>query len=324
MGVCSWTFKAGVLIHYFSRTKLALLWSIVNNDYIDSLIKQKKIMDKQELNNAYAQIERSLEPIRTFIEKKLDDETIKKNYKGFITLQGPLVHNPEILFLGINPGQGAYVEHQLQNKEGYPVRVFDPNSPLSLDWYKNGNARGRMNNGQWVGYKWYERSKQINNPFVANMIDLLYAISAIRKPDDQIALRDGEQPDWYEDFGKRLMFTNLYPIATTKASDLDPIFSLMVKHPETKSLFGEKGRLRKWDAQLFFISRVEQLIGLVKPKVIVCLGIQSYNDFTYTSEKKKDRVFKTVKGNIPVIGLDRSGNWSGSIPLLAKEIATCL
>jgi hypothetical protein len=63
---------------------------------------------------------------------------------------------------------------------------------------------------------------------------------------------------------------------------------------------------------------------LVQPKTIVCIGTQAFNDFTFTSERKKRKIFKTEKNGYPIIGFSRSGNWSGLIPEIAKEIVASI
>lgn len=276
-------------------------------------------MTSSEINTAYAEIEQSLHPVLDFLEKNADVKTIANNYKGFATVQSPIVYNPEILFIGINPGQGAFIEHKNNKREGYPIKLYNTADPAPLDWYKDGNARGEKINNDWYPYKWYERNKRINNTFVTNMIDLLYLVAAQRNP-IIIGQENGEEPDWFKTFGQKVMFTNLYPIATTKSSDLKPIFSVLIKDPSIKTIFGGSGRLKQWDARRFFVARAEKLVSLVKPKVIVCLGTEAFNDFTFTSKKKTTKVFKTKKGDISVIGLDRLGNWSSVIPALADEI----
>ena len=50
-----------------------------------------------------------------------------KEWKGFITLDGPVVEQPDILFIGINPGSGLYEETNYgvpNNAKKIPFRIF--------------------------------------------------------------------------------------------------------------------------------------------------------------------------------------------------------
>ena len=66
--------------------------------------------------------------------------------------------------------------------------------------------------------------------------------------------------------------------------------------------------------------KIERLIRLVNPKVIVCLGTQAFNDLTYTSSKKKATVFRGSKYTYPIIGFSRKWGWNKFIPDIAQAI----
>lgn len=281
--------------------------------------QKNNIMSQDELIKEYLKIESKVLPIKDFIESNKDDEKYKGLYKGFITLQSPLILNPDILFIGINSGDGAFVENQkLGNKE--TIRVFNPESKIDLDWYKVGVARGEMQGKNWKAYHWYQRDKKINNIFPQRMIDLLYKIAEIRfgKDENRSML---QEPLWFKSFGQKIMYTNLYPIATTNTVDLKKIFGYLIKEPEIKSLLEKQNGLKEWDIQKFFITEIKSLVNLVQPKAIVCMGTKAFDDFTNTNKKKVKKVFKLDKENRTVIGFSRKGNWCGLIPELAKEIA---
>ena len=72
--------------------------------------------------------------------------------------------------------------------------------------------------------------------------------------------------------------------------------------------------------QKYFIDLVHKLVELVQPKVVVCMGTQAFNDFTYTNTSKKDKVFETMYDGIPIIGFNRNGNWSNAIPAISELI----
>lgn len=58
----------------------------------------------------WSEIEKKIEPIKDFLEENKNTKYYKVLYKGIITLDSPLVYKPEILFIGINSGEGAYNE----------------------------------------------------------------------------------------------------------------------------------------------------------------------------------------------------------------------
>jgi hypothetical protein len=264
----------------------------------------------------YSELELEIIPIKDFLER---EKNRYKDYKGFITLQSPLVLNPDILFIGINPGDGAFIENE-NHGINETIRLFNPESEIELDWYKYGNARGGKLGNNWKGYHWYQRDKKIHNTFPQRMIDLLYEIAEHKfgKAENDNNLH---QPSWFESFGKNIMYTNLYPIATTNTTDLNRIFGNLKKEPEIRLLLNKQNELNEWHIKLFFIANIRRLVNLVQPKVIVCMGTTAFNDFTYTHDKKVDDIFMWEKENLKVIGFSRSGNWGSIIPRLAELIA---
>jgi hypothetical protein len=104
--------------------------------------------------------------------------------------------------LGINPGRGAFNE----NKKQTPIRVFNLDTEIKLDWYKNGDARCKKVNKKWIeGYQWHQRDKGINTQFVVNMLDILYKVAELKYPDKEF--EKDKLPFWHETFGQNIMFT---------------------------------------------------------------------------------------------------------------------
>lgn len=276
-------------------------------------------MNKQTLFENYINIEKKLYPVLNFLEQNKENEKYKDLYKGFITIQSPLVYNPDILFIGINPGEGAFKE----NGNKAPIRVFTLENEIKLDWYKNGNARCKKENKKWMkGYEWYQRDKGINNQFVANMIEVLYKVAELKYPENESG--KNKLPFWHETLGQNIMFTNLYPVATTNTKDLRAVFKNLTEEASLKSLFGKSDSINGWDIQKYFIERTIELKYLVQPKIIVCIGTQAFNDFTFTHKKKNNKIFKMEKEGYPVIGFARLGNWNGLVPDIANEIALAI
>lgn len=276
-------------------------------------------MNKKLLFENYATIEKKLYTILDFLEQNKENVKYKDLYKGFITLQSPLIFNPDILFIGINPGQGAFKE----NGSKTPIRIFNPEIEIKLDWYKNGNARCEKNKNEWIkAYEWYQKDKGINNIFIVNMLQILYKVAELQYPDKE--LEKNKIPFWYESLGQNIMFTNLYPIATKNIKDLRTVFENLTEDESLNSLFGQSKSKSVWYTQRYFIQRIEELVQLVQPKAIVCVGTHAFNDFTFTHERRKSKVFKTEKKGYPTIGFSRLGNWSGLIPEIAKEIVASI
>lgn len=283
-------------------------------------------MNDSELIRKYKEIESKIHPIKDYLElnKNDEDKKLKGVYKGIITLVPPLLYKPDILFLGINPGGGAF---HVENTSDYqknltPLRLFERNQEYypELNWYEKGNARKEHNKDGWREYEWFQRDKKVCNPFTQRMIDLLYEVGKLKFPKEYKGYSNSSPPFWADGFGKNLMYTNLYPIATDTYSKLEKINKVLAQAPDLQPLWEEIGKSKEWTVRLFFIRRIDELIKLVKPKLIVCAGKRTYNDFLYKSGTK-DKIFTGErKHDIPVIGFSRHGNWSSLIPDLAKKI----
>lgn len=293
-------------------------------------------MNQETLKKEYSIIEERIAKVVSFLEKHKDSSKYKDLYKGISTLQSPLISQPEILFIGINNGDGAYREanNSLKTSENKtPLRWYnEPDSlfPSELNWFEKGNARGRfteLEEKNWEGYEWHQRDKKVNNIFPKNMIDLLYAIAKLKYPEAEHNEDDNTVPFWYEELGKRVMYTNLYPISTTKVKQLKPIHVHLAKEPELRALWkeakGDERTINEWVVRKYFMTSISRLVKLVEPKLIVCMGMTATNDFTF--EKHKDKKIVTTERTfgdrkVPIIGFSREGNWNSIIPEIAKTI----
>lgn len=288
-------------------------------------------MEEKELLEKYREIESKIIPIKDLLESKKDIDRYKGLYKGIITVQSPLRFQPEILFIGINAGDGAFNILD-PSKNETPLRMLGENEMCftELNWYEKGNSRGGTNDKkEWVKYEWYQRNQKINNRFPKNMIDLLYETAKLKFP-DQYNLEKydhNKEPFWTKTFGKSVMCTNIYPIATTNISDLSKIHDSLAQEEDLQKLWEESRSNDKpiniWTVRKYFIRLLDELIRLVQPKIIVCMGTTAFNDFTYQSDKGNKIYFTNKKigyKNIPVIGFSRRGQWSSLIPEIAKQI----
>jgi len=275
------------------------------------------------MQKQYRDIENSISQIVELLEEKKDEPEYKGLYKGITTLLSPLIKDVDILFLGINSGSGAWIEKNPTGETNFtPLRMLGQDEYFfnHNDWFKENTSRGSWGEGKEnKGYEWYQRDKPINNIFPARMIDLLYLIAQKEYPD--VSVTNSSAPSWAEDIQKRIMYTNLYPIITDNTEKLKKVFTQLSKEESLKEIWDtSKKRVSKWDIQKYFVENTHKLVNLVQPKVIVCLGIQAYNDFTYTNCSKKTKIFETTYNGIPIIGFDRRGNWSGLLPELSDKI----
>ncbi|WP_299577487.1 hypothetical protein [uncultured Sunxiuqinia sp.] len=291
-------------------------------------------MNNTELLEEYSRIEKRIAPIAEFLEKHKNEKAYAGLYKGIITLNSPLVYQPEILFVGINAGEGAYiVENQKKDANNEtPLRMLgeDQRCFEELNWFEDGNARGGPDhNRKWHSYKWYQRNKKTNNPFSKNMIDMLYEIAKLKYPLEYQAQRydNDKLPFWFEGFGKSIMYTNLYPIATKDIKHLKQVHSNLSRETELQEhwlqIRKNDEKINEWTVRRFFIRRVYELIDLVKPKMIVVMGLSAYNDFLYKTDKGiiLNTELKRNDARIPVIAFNRKGNWSARIPDIVAKIA---
>lgn len=303
-------------------------------------------MEETQLLKKYQEIEGRIVPIKDFLEINKNTNGYKA-YKGIITMQSPLVFNPEILFIGINAGIGAYNElNQDKNSNNKtPLRMIgeDVRCFKELNWYEKGTARGCFRDKKekkgWMPFAWYQRNKKVNNQLASNMIDLLYEIARLKFPEEynKNGYDDNKFPFWYDDFGKSIMCTNLYPIATSNTSELKKIHKNLANEPELQKFWKEGGEnntsINERVVRMYFLKRVDKLVHLVQPKVIVFIGISAFNDFMdFKNYKGRDQRLANQKdpiqtsiltsGNheIPVVGFRRDWGWSSRRRI--SEIAT--
>ena len=80
-------------------------------------------------------------------------------YKGCQILYSPLHINPEILFIGINPGSGYYKSY------GYPVKKYDPPSIFE---YLDKNESYKLKNDTLDVFKKSQKTHLLNNAVKTN------------------------------------------------------------------------------------------------------------------------------------------------------------
>ena len=169
----------------------------------------------------------------SIIEKLKEGRQKRKfrDWKGLITVNGSVIYQPEILFIGINPGCGFYNEiNDKNNTNKVPFRILTENGscyrcesdyPLSrlvyradgetiaLDWFVKSNYKEDT--------LWYELKTKERNGFVENMTKVICKVADGWGKGEFVR---GEKPEWYDTFVKEIMVMNVFPLATDNQNQL--------------------------------------------------------------------------------------------------------
>lgn len=276
------------------------------------------------------QIENRFLPIIQILENKSE---YKELYKGFMTFQSEINSNPDILFLGINPGDGAFNEKNKKNNSlkeiVFPKRIISEAvylKGLKLDWFKKGVSRGESIEKKWFAYDWFENTKKINNSFPARMIDLLYSYTEKLHPDKK-SQRNVIIEILENEIQNKIVYTNICPIATKSIKELNEIINKLSKEKGIEKIIGSNDKASPSALKNFFRQRTIDFINEINPKVIVLLGHTAYQDLTLLNNYKGKKVIKNqiqLRKNDPtkykIISFSRQGNWSPLINNITKAI----
>lgn len=269
-------------------------------------------------------IEEKYAPILEILEDNLFLQEIKKEYRGFITALNPFVFNPKILFIGINPGDGAFNEKNptynsisQPNEPNYPKILFSNTTISQIDWLKNGNARGEKIGKVWKSYKWHEQDKKVNNVFVKRMTEFLISYYNVN---NETIIAEIENK-----INSEIFYWNVTPISTKTVKELDCILQKIVS--KKINVNGKEINTLK-DLKNFFRQRTIDLIEYSNPEIIVCLGNQAFKDLTASNNKTATNdcelhSIKFRKNNAktyPVYIVPRNGNWESKIKNLGKKL----
>lgn len=275
------------------------------------------------------QIENRYLPIIQILENKSE---YKELYRGFMTFQSEINSNPDILFLGINPGDGAFNENN--NKKSskeivFPKRIISDAAylkDLKLDWFKKGVSRGEFIQKKWFAYDWFENKEKINNSFPARMIDLLYSYTAKLHPDKK-SQRNVIVKIIENEIQNKIVYTNICPIATKSIKDLNGIINKLSKEKGIEKIIGSNDKASPSALKNFFRQRTIDFINEINPKVIVLLGHTAYQDLTLFNDYKGKKMIKNqiqLRKNDPtkykIISFSRQGNWSPLIDNITTAI----
>jgi hypothetical protein len=282
------------------------------------------------LINKLTGIKNRYSDIIQILENNSENSKYKKIYKGFMTFQSEVNPNPDILFLGINPGYGAFNEENNFSKEIiFPKRIIsDANyiKELKLDWFKKGVSRGEFIKKKWFAYDWFENSKKINNSFPARMIDLLFSYTEKLHPDKK-SKRNEIKEIIENDIQYKIVYTNINPIATKSIKELNDIINKLSKEKDIEKIIGCNDKATPNDIKNFFRQRTIDFINEINPKVIVLLGHTAYQNLTLLNDYKGKKVIKNhiqLRKNDPtkykIISFSRQGNWSTLIDNITTAI----
>ncbi len=284
-----------------------------NND----IMSDKDI--KEKIQRTFYQLENG-KKIRKIMDFLTENQKDFPEYNGWIWLQGKLIYKPEIIFIGYNSPQ----EFQKNNPFKIP---FTGERPLAFFGENDAFFNEKRYKEERRGTQWYEFNEKENNEFTWQVIDILRLIVEGIHPEQTTCYKNTKIPFWGAyptpdeggpGFGEKITFINLYPIATTDINGFQKMTDYLVK----ANFF--KAAQKNWECKKFFIEKVKKLVSVMEPKLIVCMGAETYRDFTYDSHKTRkdeDGIFYN-KSHSNVIGFDRTRRGKNSWPrkAVAKKI----
>lgn len=279
------------------------------------------------LINTLVSIENRYSPIIEILERKSEYSQL---YKGFMTFQSEVNPNPDILFLGINPGNGAFNEkNNFSNEIIFPKRLIsDANylDDLKLDWLKKGVSRGEFIKKKWHAYDWFKNEEKINNSFPARMIELLILYTEKLHAEKNLSRKD--IIDVIENkIQSKVVYSNIYPIATESTKQLNEIINKLSKEKDIEKIIGINVKATPSNIKNFFRQRTIDFINELNPKTIVLLGHTAYKDLTLFNDYKGHKMIKKIiqlrkndQKKYKIISFSRQGNWSTLIENIATAI----
>lgn len=255
-----------------------------------------------EIKRLFYQFE-SDKKMREIMDYLTENQANCPEYNGWVWLQGKLMHQPEILFIGYNPAQ---------SKDPCNSLFFPFTGERPLTFFEDNNAY--FNEERYKEERrdthWFEFDEKESNTFTWQIIDILRNVVKGIHPEQTSYYKETKVPLWgafpsIKDggpgFGSKITFINLYPIATNDIGD----FKAVAKYLENAGFF--KKVPKQWACKYFFIEKVKKLAISMAPKLIVCIGAETYHDFTCdcTSTKKDINGIFYNKEYRNVIGFER-------------------
>lgn len=260
-------------------------------------------MNITELKETFFELQSQYKQFIDVLMEKQELYRTKYDFRGIEASPSPLIYQPNILFLGYNPAGGR---DWRQLKENLPLTPHLKEEEIMF-FRKNTARRG----------EWFELNKPMNNPFPCKIVNLLYELASLIYPEQSNEKGTNKEPHWAHNREMSMMYLNLYPIATTNGNALISL---------CKKLCRENGipadcQKSEWEVRRYMVRIMHQMVKLLDPKVVVCMGAQTFHDYTYTSRKNHSIHDILTSENYPnVIGFSRRGAWDGNISHIAKEI----
>lgn len=263
-------------------------------------------MTKEELRIRFYEIQKEYRPIMDILTEKQYDYP---EYLGFDASPSKLIYKPKVLFLGYNPA-GGKDWRRLDAQHNPHLFLWPHLNEEKIFFFKENSARKQ-------NAKWFELDKPVNNKFPRQMIDLMYELATLVYPDRSNQKGTNKEPFWADDFENSMMFMNLYPVATKDGEDMISLFKRVIQQTDIPVSCKEN----EWHLRMYFIGITHQMVRLIAPKLIVCMGSQTFHDYTYSPRYSHsiNEIFTDPRYN-NLIGFSRKGAWDVNIPNIAKTI----
>ena len=262
-------------------------------------------MTKEELRIRFYALQKEYRPIMDVLTEKQYEYL---EYLGFDARPSKLLFQPKVLFLGYNPA-GGVDWWRLESKHNPHLFLWPHLNESTIMFFRKNAAR---KDGEW-----YELNKKENNSFPRQIIELLYELAALINPNQSNEYGTNQKPLWADDFEQSMMYLNLYPIATKDGETMISLFRKLCKEDSIPDCC----KTDEWHLRMFFIRIMHRIVSLINPKLIVCMGSQTFHDYTYSShEKHSIKEILTHPDYNSLIGFSRKGSWEGNIPNIAHAI----
>lgn len=262
-------------------------------------------MTKEELRIRFYALQKEYRPIMDILTEKQYDYP---EYLGFDARPSTLHFQPKMLFLGYNPA-GGVDWWRLEEKHNPHLFLWPHLNEDRIMFFQKNAAR---KDGEW-----FEINKKENNSFPRQIIKLLYDLADLVYSDRNNEYGTNQEPFWAKEFENDMMYLNLYPVATNDGETMISLFRKLCKEDNVPDCC----KIDEWHLRMYFINIMHRMIKLIDPKLIVCMGSQTFHDYTYSSRKKHSiKEIFTHPEYDNIIGFSRKGSWDGNIHNIAKEI----
>ena len=216
------------------------------------------------------------EQIKPYLDDMRDNWHLYPYYRGWADIDSPIIFKPDILFIGINRGDGRFRSWNWNKKKiNYSL---PPDYPTPWRSHLHYTEKGTARNNEWWD------NSPLRNMFPYTICELLvrvyrnfneYAFSYPRKELTSV-------------FESKVMATNVYTMVTSEASELRHL----MKDYHKNTGINIKQLCKK---------RLKELIKLTQPKVVVLLGKTVEKDIVYIMNDLQQ----------PYICISRQRGWHG-------------